>query len=204
MIYARIARAALAILGYAIPAALALLLFIYAVGRIESKATYDVRHALPELASVAGVSDLHLYRFVVSNRRAYPINADGTLGFYPAGEGDRRVDYVTVSTVDATIPLSGVRFEDRGSSGVRVILPQIEVREGNIEESMSFIWRQDGEADLSSISRVAERMASQRAEKLGITELARQSAERFFRGMLANLGYGDVEVVFEQDAGLPK
>lgn len=196
MIYARLARAALSIAKAAIPVGLAFLLFIYITGRIEQKVAYDVKHTLPELATATGVSELHLYRFVVSTRRAYPISPDGSLGFYYPSPNDKRVDYVTVSTVDAYIQLAGVRFEEAGSDCLRVILPPIEVKQGNIDESASFIWRQDAEADLSSISLVAEHMASARAEKLGIRELARQSAERFFTGMLLNLGYARVDVVF--------
>lgn len=196
MIYMRLARAVISLLKVVIPVAMALLLFIYVIGQIEDKVTYDVNHTLPELTSATGVSELHLYRFVVSTRRAYPINPNGSLGYYHPSPKDKRIDYVTVSTVDAYIPLSGVRFEEPVRGAVRVLIPPIEVKEGNIDESVSFIWRQDAEADLSNISRVAERMASDRAEALGIVELARQNAERFFTGMLTNIGYQKVEVVF--------
>jgi hypothetical protein len=171
---------------------------VFALRAVRSpgpEVSYDTAHTGPLLTELRRIGDLHLCRFVVSDRTVYHLREDGSIG-YLTGDGGT-VDYVSVGTVDALVPLSGVTLRSDEVSGALVVeVPEIRVAPGVTDENASFVWRADADVELGTLASMGQGRAALRARQLGIEDCARESAARFFEGFFGALGRGRVEVRF--------
>lgn len=131
------------------------------------------------LESMIKREDLHMARIIVSDIHDYRLNANGEI----VEEGGETVKYVSVSTVDASLPVSKIRT-DRNDNGLVICLPPIDIQEAKIQEELSFLWDDSRDFPKMDIEQKMADATRRRAELVarhrGIEQQAEEAAKTFF------------------------
>jgi len=146
--------------------------------------------------------DLHLTRMFVSDEHVYHVNSEGEV--VDQSEGDETVHYVSVSMVDASLPLSRIQ-NDKETNGRVVCLPSISLKT-EIQERLSFIWKVSDKSSTMDIEQkvqdAARKRAEEKVENEGIKQRAEENAITFFSRLFAMLGETSVDVKFCEESPL--
>ena len=155
------------------------------------------------LDSMKEKDDLHITRTVVSDFHEYPVNSRGEV--VAQDEGDETVEYISVSTVDASLPVSRIRSHEEGGR-FTVCLPPISL-ETEIQEKLSFIWDASAKFPNTDVEQKLLDAARRRAEVMltarGIRQQAEESAQIFFSQLFELLGDTSIVVKFCEKSPSP-
>lgn len=157
------------------------------------KESYEIANTPPSLRELKKINELHIYRYIVSDEKNWHVDSKGNVD----QNGDEKVRYVSIATVDAIIPMVKVKLDYNSDNNLLTIdIPEIQIKNGVILEDLSFIWKGKVNVDISQIAKVTQRRVSIRAMNLGIMKKAQANSKKFFKAFFNNLGYSNVKVQF--------